>query len=140
MKGTVATVETRVLEGLRILVVDDEEDSQTLLTYILEMHGAEVSAVVSADSAYQLLARTCPDLLLCDIAMPDENGYSLMRRVRALNNRTGEIPAIAISALASEVSLSESLEAGFQAYLAKPVDLDQLIETVLSVFQSKIRP
>jgi CheY-like chemotaxis protein len=133
MKGMVAAVNTLVLKGLHVLVVDDEEDSQTLLAFMLEMQGAEVTTVASAESAYQLLSDRQPDLLLCDIAMPDEDGYSLMRRIRSLAGKSGQIPAIAVSALASEVSLAESMAAGFQAYISKPVDFDELIETVLRV-------
>lgn len=133
----VAAVNVLVLKGLRVLVVDDEEDSQTLLAFILEMQGAEVKTVASAESAFHLFADYQPDLLLCDIAMPDEDGYSLLQRVRSLMGHSGQIPAIAVSALAPEVSLSESLAVGFQAYVPKPVDFDELIATILRVCSSQ---
>jgi CheY-like chemotaxis protein len=136
MNGMVAAVNILALKGLRVLVVDDEEDSQTLLAFMLEMQGAEVTTVASAEAAYQLLKNYQPDLLLCDIAMPNEDGYSLMRRIRSQVAHGESIPAIAVSALASEVSLPESIAVGFQAYIAKPVDFDELIETVLRVCSS----
>ncbi|MFT3770680.1 MAG: response regulator [Minicystis sp.] len=114
--------ETR-LEGIRVLVVDDEDDTRELVTMLLERQGAEVVSAASAEGGFAMLRQHAPDVLLSDLGMPHEDGYSLIRRVRLLApSEGGAIPAAALTAYA-EAEIGERVRsAGFQAHVAKPVD------------------
>ncbi|MBY5283349.1 response regulator [Aphanizomenon flos-aquae CCAP 1446/1C] len=119
------------LARLRILVVDDDEDSRFYVTTVLEADGAVVTAVSSAAAALEMLTRFKPDALICDIAMPDEDGYSLIRQVRSLKaNEGGRIPAVALTAYADSDDRLCALQAGFQNHIAKPVEPDELVEII----------
>ncbi|MDZ8239460.1 MAG: chemotaxis protein CheB [Nostoc sp. ChiQUE01a] len=124
------------LGGVRVLVVDDDLHVRELLTTLLEVCGVEVTAVASAREALSRLM-TNPggyDLLLSDIGMPEEDGYTLIRQVRALSvEQGGQIPAVAMTAYARAHDPREALSAGFQVYLAKPVDPERLIFVVASL-------
>lgn len=124
------------LAGLRILAVDDEVDSLNLLKYSLEAAGAQVVTVTSARDAIAAL-RESPDrydVLLADIGMPDEDGFSLIQRVRTLDVIAArEIPAAAITAYVSDRERQQAIEAGFQAHLAKPFDPTQLVWMVANL-------
>jgi CheY-like chemotaxis protein len=135
MNGTNVGIEPSLpLEGLSILAVDDEQDSLLLLQVILETEGAKVTTVMSTQAALKTLSSEHPDLLISDIAMPDEDGLALIRTVRALDQAEGgAIPAIALSALARELCGSECLAAGFQDYVAKPVEPQALIAAILNI-------
>ncbi|MFW9260047.1 chemotaxis protein CheB [Nostoc sp. CALU 546] len=118
------------LEGLCILSVDDQEDSRDLLKWMLEEFGAEVVVVTSAKEAIAALTESPGkyDVLLADIGMPDEDGYSLIRQVRALETEAGgQIPAAAITAYATEQERQRAIDAGFQMHLAKPIELTELV-------------
>ncbi len=120
------------LNNLQVLVVDDETDARTLLTVILEQNGAKVTAVASVKEALQVLEQAQPDVLLSDIGMPDEDGYSLLRQVRSREaQRGGFLPAAAITAFTRDKDRSSSFLAGFQAHLAKPIQFPELIDLVL---------
>ena len=122
------------LAGLRLLVVDDEPDARELLGHILQGAGAQVKLVTSAAQALAELARVNPHVLLSDISMPDEDGYSLVRRVRTLPQQEGgSVPAIALTALARTDDRQEALLAGYQMHMAKPVEPEQLIEAVANL-------
>ncbi|WP_298915719.1 chemotaxis protein CheB [uncultured Nostoc sp.] len=118
------------LEGLCILAVDDQADSRDLIKWMLEDFGAEVVVVTSAREAIAALTES-PDrynLLLADIGMPEEDGYSLIRQVRALDaSAEGQIPAVAITAYVSEQGQQMAIDAGFQMHIAKPIDPTQLV-------------
>ncbi|MEH2014565.1 chemotaxis protein CheB [Nostoc sp.] len=118
------------LEGLCILAVDDEADSRDLIKWMLEDFGAEVVVVTSAREAIAALTES-PDrynLLLADIGMPQEDGYFLIRQVRALDaSAGGQIPAVAITAYVSEQEQQMAIDAGFQMHMAKPIDPTQLV-------------
>jgi len=119
------------LRGLRVLVVDDEPDALELVRVVLERGGADVTAVGSAAEAMRRLEESGHDVLLCDIGMPNEDGYGLVRRVRALGpERGGSTPAIALTAYAGESDRARALEAGFQLHVPKPVDPVRLVELV----------
>jgi signal transduction histidine kinase/CheY-like chemotaxis protein len=119
------------LEGVNILVVDDEADTRELLITLLEQSGARVTAVASASEALEKLEQWQPDVLLSDIGMPDEDGYSLIRRVRTLSKeRGGQIPAIALTAYARTEDRIRALEAGFQTHIAKPLEPAELIAVI----------
>jgi CheY-like chemotaxis protein len=111
------------LVGVHVLLVDDDSDSRDLIRTILEYCGALVSAVGSAKEALDTLARVTPDVLLSDIAMPDHDGYWLIREVRKLPaEQGGAIPAFAITAHGQLHGPDRTLGAGFQGHLRKPVD------------------
>ena len=121
------------LSGLRILVVDDEADARDLLAIRLQQSGAEVVTASSVEAAMEILVRgdALPDLIVSDIAMPGEDGYSLMRRVRALDpEQGGRIPAIAVTAYSRTKDLMRALAAGFQAHLPKPVNAAELSHAI----------
>ncbi len=122
------------LDGLLVLVVDDEEDTRQLLVQTLTFHGA---TVVSADSAANALAdikEKNPDVLVSDIGMPDEDGYSLIRKVRALpDDRQRSIPAIALTAFTRAQDRVKALSSGFQSHVSKPVEPDELATVIASL-------
>lgn len=119
------------LAGMRLLIVDDEMDAREVLGTMLRQSGAEVRAAASANEALGLLRWWRPDVLVSDIGMPDEDGYALLRRVRALSpEQGGLIPAIALTAYAGGQDRQRALESGFQAHLAKPVEPSTLVNTI----------
>src|SRR5207247_222786 len=119
------------LRNTRILVVDDNEDTRDVVGAVLQRYGAQVATVASADEAMQALDASSYDILVCDIAMPGEDGYSLIKRIRALPpEQGGRIPALAFTAYARGEDSRRALIAGFQAHLPKPVDPALLAMTV----------
>ncbi|MBD2594540.1 PAS domain-containing protein [Nostoc spongiaeforme FACHB-130] len=124
------------LEGLHVLVVDDDADIRELTKMILKDYGAEVTAVTSADEAFSILTSQPQmyDLLLSDIGMPNQDGYTLIRRVRSLSAEAGgQIPAVAMTGYANSIDIQESRKAGFQMYIPKPVELTQLVFMVANL-------
>ncbi len=120
--------------GLRVLVVDDQASIGELIAYILEDLGAVVTVATSAVEALAALQQQLPDLLLCDIVMPDMDGYMLIQRVRVLSREQGkQIPAIALTAHAGEHNQQQALAAGFQMHISKPVELEELIRAIVSL-------
>jgi len=116
------------IKGARILVVEDDLGTRETLTEMLSLSGADVRAAASAAVAMDIFGAFRPQLLVCDIAMPDEDGYSLIGRIRALSrDGGGQIPAVAITALAAAEDRQHALGAGFDRHLAKPVDVDRLL-------------
>jgi signal transduction histidine kinase len=122
------------LHGLRILVVDDEPDARELLLTLLRDCGAQVEAVPSVRDALAVFPRLRPEVLISDIAMPDEDGYDLIRQVRTLPaGAGGRIPAVALSAYARAEDRRRAFLAGFNMYVAKPVDPEELLIVVASL-------
>ncbi len=130
------------LTGLRVLLVEDERDGRELLTETVRAAGAETLAAESASEAFQSLATFRPDVLVSDVAMPVEDGYSLVRRMRRLApEEGGRIPAIAVSAYAREEDRIRSLAAGFQHHIAKPLDPAELIGAIARLARrSRVAP
>lgn len=127
------------LKGLRVLIVDDEIDTREFLVTALEQYGAEVTAAASADEAFRLLERLKPDVLVSDIGMPVEDGYALIRRIRALAPAPGgHIPTAALTAYAREEDRIAALKAGFQMHVTKPIEPMQLITVVASLAGGKV--
>jgi CheY-like chemotaxis protein len=123
-----------VLEGLRIVIVDDDADARELLATVLTQRSAQVFAADCAAGAFELVTRERPDLLISDIAMPEEDGYTLVGRVRALAvDDGGRTPAIAVTAYAGRADRKRALDAGFDAHFAKPIDIDALVATLLDI-------
>jgi PAS domain S-box-containing protein len=130
------------LNGVLALVVDDEQEVRDLLTLTLKSYGAKVQAVSSGKEALEILSAQKPgeafDVLISDIGMPDEDGYSLIRKVRALSpDKGGTIPAIAVTAYGSFEHRMRALDAGFQTYAVKPVETDELVADILSVIRGR---
>lgn len=120
-----------VLNGLRVLAVEDDADSLDLLAFTLKQYGIEVATAASASQALEIFAQVKPELLILDIAMPELDGYTLLRQIRnlqAANSR--QTPAIALTAMAGNDRRAEAMAAGFQVYLTKPFDLDELITAI----------
>lgn len=117
------------LAGLRILVVDDERDTLGWMTILLEQSGAIVHSALSAEKAFAAIEQFKPNILLSDIGMPEEDGYMLLKRVRASENGS-QIPAIALTAYARIEDRERAIAAGFQDHLAKPIDPEQLIAVI----------
>ncbi|MCK6589824.1 MAG: response regulator [Polyangiaceae bacterium] len=115
------------LDGLRVLLVEDEADARDLLVMMLEEHGAKVTAVSSAAEALAAMESAAPDVLVSDIAMPVIDGYALIRRIRSLESEHGApIPAVALTAYARGEDRQSALEAGYQVHVPKPVDPEDL--------------
>ena len=119
------------LRGLRVLVVDDDRDIRDLVIAALSHHGARAAAVGSGADARRVFAKSPPDVLVCDIALPDEDGVALIAELRRRGrDQGGAVPAVAMSAYARPEDRDRALAAGFQRYLAKPVDMLELIAVV----------
>ena len=119
------------LDGVRVLLVEDEADSRDLLTVVLREAGALVTAVGSASEAVEALGRTVPDVLVSDIAMPEEDGFALIARVRALSPEGGgSVPAVALTAYAGSETRARTMAVGFGAHVGKPVRPEDLITAI----------
>lgn len=122
------------IDGLKVLVVDDEADSRLLLHEVFSARGATVAEATSAESAFEKVEKFRPDVIVSDIAMPGGDGYTLIRAVRKLTvDRGGRTPAIALTAHAREEDGERAFAAGFQRYASKPVDLERLISMVANL-------
>jgi CheY-like chemotaxis protein len=122
------------LQGLRVLVVDDEIDARTLLTMMLERCGAQVVAVGSSREGLESIESWLPDVLIADIGMPVEDGYGLIKKIRKLpKKKGGQTPALALTAYARTEDRVRALSEGYQVHLAKPVDRYELAAVVASL-------
>jgi len=129
--GELGVTEIRSLDGLRVLLVDDEAEAREIISTVISRTGAEVKTCISASDALSKLAEWRPDVILSDIAMPDEDGYSFIGKVRSLpREKGGETPAAALSAYARDVDRRQALEAGYQMHIAKPIAATQLVTMV----------
>jgi len=119
------------LRALRVLVVDDHDDTLRGLTLGLAAEGAEVTPVSSAREALAALPRVRPDVVVSDLAMPEQDGYSLMVEIRRMPPESGgRVPAVAVSAFTSVDDRRRALSAGFQEHLAKPIQIGDLVAAV----------
>lgn len=124
------------LQGVKILVVEDQDDARAMFAIVLNQYGAEVTAVASAAEAIEALHWLKPDVLVSDIAMPGEDGFELIKRVRSLSVEDGgQVPAVAITAITAENDQS-ILAAGFQKHLLKPVEPGELAAAVASLIEA----
>jgi PAS domain S-box-containing protein len=124
------------MQGVRILVVDDEADTRELVAFLLQEQGAIVTTASSAQEAIAAFSQMPPDILVSDIGMPEMNGYSLMQQIRTTTLQNGRIPAIALTAYASESDQQQALDAGFQMHIAKPVEPDVLLKVIANLLSS----
>lgn len=131
------TVNSLPLNGLQILVVDDDADSLDFVAFVLEQDGAEVIGVSSALAAIQMLSHRQIDVLISDISMPEMDGYMLMRQVRGWRaEQGGKIPAIALTAYAGEYEQKQAITAGFDLHLSKPIAREDLVQAIAQVINS----
>lgn len=121
------------LVGARVLVVDDDADTRDVLKAVLEAAGAEVVLSHSARETRTLFSRTHPDLIIADIGMPDEDGYSLITWIREMETGTSHVPAIALTARTRPEDVALALASGFQMHLAKPIDSRRLVESIANL-------
>ncbi|MEH2055606.1 MAG: PAS domain S-box protein [Nostoc sp.] len=125
------------LNGLKVLLVDDERDTRELIAFILEQSGAVVIQAESAMEALRIMPQFQPNLLLSDIGMPEVDGYMLMRQIRAMSpEQGGRIPAIAITAYAGEVDSQQAIAAGFWQHITKPVEPAKLLRAIANLIYS----
>jgi CheY-like chemotaxis protein len=116
------------LKEVRVLVVEDDADSREMLVLVLGRSGASVTAAASAGEALEAMRRATPDLLVCDIGLPGENGLELIRKIRALaTDKGGRIPALALTAYSDRTHRDAALAAGFDRQLSKPVVPGELV-------------
>jgi signal transduction histidine kinase/ActR/RegA family two-component response regulator len=126
-----SVAEVRSLDGLRVLLVDDEPEAREIISTVIGRTGAEVKACISASEALAKVTEWRPDVILSDIAMPEEDGYSFIGKVRSLpREKGGETPAAALSAYAREEDRKRALAAGYQMHIAKPIGASQLVTMV----------
>ena len=131
---TLETESELSLAGMLILVVDDEEDTRQLLVQSLTFYGATVISAGSAEQAFAELQDKNPDVLVSDIGMPDEDGYSLIRRIRALTDeRHKNIPAVALTAFTRAQDRMRALTSGYLNHVSKPVEPDELATVIASL-------
>src|SRR5215510_13044121 len=122
------------LDGVRVLLVEDNPDTLDMLKFIFDESGAEVIPTTSVDDALDALDRLRPDALVSDIAMPDRDGYDLIREIRSREpEQDGKIPAVAVTAYVRAEDRVRVLAAGFQMHIAKPIDPEELIAVVASL-------
>jgi len=130
---------SKLLKGLRILVVDDEADSRDLVTAILTRCGSKVRCCESAAEALKAFREWKPDLLVSDIGMPNEDGYELIKKLRKLRlKRAKEIPVVALTAYATDDDRERTLSAGFQVHVAKPIEPEALVRSIAGAAGRKI--
>jgi PAS domain S-box-containing protein len=126
-------LELAQLDGIRVLVIDDHGEARSLLSAILEHEGVETFTAGTAAEGRRVLEQTRPDVMIVDIAMPEEDGYSFIRSVRDVEVEGFGIPALALTAYASESDRVRAMDAGYQAFLSKPVSRTALLRTVATL-------
>ncbi|MBE9170613.1 PAS domain-containing protein [Pleurocapsales cyanobacterium LEGE 06147] len=124
------------LNGIQVLVVDDDTDTRDFVAFLLEQAGASVITATSAREALTALTKSQPDVLVSDIGMPEMNGYMLLRQIRALPpQQGGQIPAIALTAYAGEFDRRQALSVGFQKHVSKPVEPERLVRAIVTILR-----
>jgi CheY-like chemotaxis protein len=140
-KKPITNNEGKPLDGVNILVVEDDMDSREVLHLFLEQSGATVKSAESAFQAMNLLRESNGglfDVIVSDLAMPEQDGYTLLSRIRELSEENGgKIPAMALSAFASNDNKQKAAEAGFQKYHTKPFEPDGIIEDIRELVSAK---
>lgn len=137
-EARIAPKEKLPLQGLQILLVEDEPDMAELLMFILRLSGAEITHVTHVYQALEEIEYHCPDVLICNVRLPDLDGDRLIEQIRAQESeQLQKLPAIAITSFTREVSTQKMLAAGFHGCLHKPIDPDQLIAAILEITSNK---
>jgi CheY-like chemotaxis protein len=128
---------SRALSNIKILTVEDHADTRAFLKIFLERSGADVIAVESGSAALAVIQRHKLDVVLCDIRMPDMDGYQLLQKICDLEPEIGRHPAIACTAHATPADVARAHRAGFRAHVAKPVAPAELVNTILKVISDR---
>jgi CheY-like chemotaxis protein len=143
MKSTMASGQgPRPLEGVTIVLAEDDDDSREMLRLALEERGASLRCVTNSSAALDAIREQPPDVVVSDIGMPGEDGHAFMRKLRALPpSRGGRTPAVALTAYAERNDRLKSVYAGFHYHLTKPVDADKLVEILVGLVRlTRTRP
>jgi len=125
-------VKVHSVEGLKILIVEDSQDTLLLMSKLFEREGAQVATASSAAEAIDCAVADCPNFIISDIGMPETDGYELLKQLKAISG-VSEVPAIAISGYASEEDRERALEVGYLALVPKPVDIDALFSLIQEI-------
>jgi CheY-like chemotaxis protein len=126
------------LKGARLLIVDDEPDAREMLEVMLLQFGAEIRLAPSVQQALKILEQWKPHALISDVGMPDEDGYSLIHKVRTLEpERGGRTPAIALTGYGREEDRLQLLAAGYQVHLSKPVEFTRLVDSIANIISQE---
>jgi CheY-like chemotaxis protein len=128
-----ARSERTSIDGLRVLVIEDEPDTREFLARFLSHHGATVLAAGSALEAIPLFLSERPDIVISDIGLPDVDGYELLRQIRQQTSRGATVPAIALTAYTRPEDRTRAFAAGFQAHLAKPLNAADLLSRIVEI-------
>ncbi|PAX51656.1 CHASE domain-containing protein [Brunnivagina elsteri] len=137
-RNTVSAECQGILNGLKIILVEDENDARELIATVLEEAGANVIPVANVAQALDTFQHNKPDILVSDIGMPQEDGYMLIRKVRALSSEQGgKTPALALTAFAGEEGKNQAINAGFQAHITKPVEATELVRRIANLVKSR---
>src|ERR1700682_3220416 len=121
------------LKSIKVVAVDDNADARALLSIILKLSSAEAAVVGSGQEALRVIKTVHPDVLICDLAMPEMDGYELLENVRGLEPELGRLPVIAFTAAARNEDRARTRRGGFEAHPAKPVDPNNLVTTILEL-------
>jgi CheY-like chemotaxis protein len=126
------------LAGVRLLIVEDNLDSLEMLRMVVESQGAEVRTATQSSEAQQIFVQWTPDVLICDIGLPDEDGYVLLHKLKLLpQHQEYRVPAIALTGYAGDQEGECALESGFQMYFTKPIEPGKLIEAIADLVRSR---
>jgi signal transduction histidine kinase/ActR/RegA family two-component response regulator len=129
-----ATLNTPALAGLRLLIVEDDPDSQEMLHMVVKLHGAEVRTATRTAEALEILEDWFPEVLVADIGLPDEDGYTLLNKAKLLADENGaSLYTLALTGYAGEQEGRRALASGFQMYLTKPTEPSQLVESIVNL-------
>ncbi|HLM24811.1 MAG TPA: response regulator, partial [Pyrinomonadaceae bacterium] len=116
--------------------VEDDDDSRKLLATMLTRYGARVTSTKSAAQALEVFQGELPDVMISDIGMPDQDGYELIRKLRALPiEKGGAVPAIALTGYASRKDRERALKSGYQQHMAKPIEQADLIKSIAALLE-----
>jgi CheY-like chemotaxis protein len=122
------------LSGRQVLVVEDDSDTREMLRFVLERNGAAVLAVDAVEPALEAFEKVQPDTVVADIGMPEYNGYALIAQIRELDRKSNrQTKCVAVTAYATSADRETTLNAGFDAYVAKPFEPAELVQTVVSL-------
>jgi circadian clock protein KaiC len=130
-----ATPPRQLLKGARVLLVEDFDEARECIRYVLEQRGAEVVTATSSEEALDVAGRALPNALVCDIGLPGEDGYALLRRLRAVSPQHAAIPALALTAWTLPEDRQRAREAGYAMHLAKPVEPDELATALAGLLE-----
>lgn len=120
----------------KILLVEDNIDNSTLFIYLLKRAGYEVTAVTTSEEALKVLETVVPQIILCDISLPGENGHMLLKKIRS-NVQFKDVCAVAVSAYAREEDKSRCKETGYDAFIEKPIDAASFAKQVATIYERK---